>query len=386
MKTADIFQNIAKLLYRHLKKIQLIYFTKTILFSHEYRNNRRAMKHATKSRKLIKQEMKFVKDYWKCKPLHYIRYGLYNRELSKDELLDYIPPYYLYNFYYPTIFTGVDTKKYSDKYSLFKIFTNNEIPTPNVIALYHNRALSNNLSITDLFQSLNNGEKLFFKPRYGQGGTGIIVIKNINGQYLLNNTPISSKQLEAILNKNNIDYVIQKGVVQRKDISDINSTSVNTLRAVTQLRNNIPNLSVCVMRIGRDGKDVDNSHQGGISVQVDVNTGEMNQYAHEEHGYDRTYESHPDSGFIFKGFKIKEWDNIKKSILDYAAKLKEVKEIAWDIAIVDEGILVIEINIGYGLDHLQCCCGGLRRILNIYPTNYNDEYRRIHKKSTASMA
>ena len=126
------------------------------------------------------------------------------------------------------------------------------------------------------------------------------------------------------------------------------------------------------MRIGRDGKDVDNSHQGGISVQIDVNTGEMNQYAHEEHGYDKIYESHPDSGFIFKGFKIKEWDSIKKNILDYAAKLAEVKEIAWDIAIVDKGIVVIEINIGYGLDHLQCCCGGLRRILNIYPKNYND--------------
>lgn len=367
MKPANILLNIFKSIYKHLKKIPIVYFTKEILFNAEYRNNKKSMKNATKSRQQIKKEMKLIKDYWHCKPIHYIRYGLYDKSLSIEELLDYIPPYYLYNFYNPTVFYGVDTKRYSDKYYLYKLFIDRNIPTPKVIALYHDGGFLDNISMSDVLNNIGNGDKLFFKPRYGQGGTGIIVIKNIAGKYFFNSAIVSQKELEMIINNSKSDYVVQKGIDQRKDISDINPTSVNTLRVVSQWRNNVPIINVCVMRIGRNGKDVDNSHQGGLSVQIDVMTGKMNKYAHEEHGYDRIYKSHPDSGFVFDGFVIKEWDSIKASILTYAAKLPEIKEIAWDIAIVDKGILVIEINLGYGIDHLQCCCGGLRRILDIYP-------------------
>ena len=71
----------------------------------------------------------------------------------------------------------------------------------------------------------------------------------------------------------------------------------------------------------------------------------------------------------FNDFYIKEWDMINNSILDFAKKIPEIPEIAWDIAITDNGAEAIELNIGYGITHLQCCCGGLRHILNIYPNN-----------------
>ena len=32
-------------------------------------------------------------------------------------------------------------------------------------------------------------------------------------------------------------------------------------------------------------------------------------------------------------------------------------------------IEMIELNLGYGIAHLQCTCGGMRRILDIYPKN-----------------
>lgn len=37
------------------------------------------------------KEMNWYKEYWHCSPVQYIRYGLYDKRLSMNELLDYIP-------------------------------------------------------------------------------------------------------------------------------------------------------------------------------------------------------------------------------------------------------------------------------------------------------
>lgn len=104
------------------------------------------------------------------------------------------------------------------------------------------------LPIKDFISCLNKGKKYFFKPVNGAGGTGIEVLK-------------SNQQEECIsfikkLNKNKL-YIVQKGIELRDDFQKINASSVNTLRIVTQYNEENPRICVCVMRIGRNGKDVD---------------------------------------------------------------------------------------------------------------------------------
>lgn len=105
-----------------------------------------------------------------------------------------------------------------------------------------------------------------------------------------------------------------------------------------------------------------------MSCQINLNDGTLNETATAEHG-GGIYLEHPDSGFKFKGKRIKDWEEIKNSILSYAYCFPELKEIGWDIAVTLQGIQVIEINLGYGIGHLQVSCGGMRRKLNVYP-NY----------------
>ncbi len=118
--------------------------------------------------------------------------------------------------------------------------------------------------------------------------------------------------------------------------------------------------------MGRNGSFVDNSAQGGISVNIDIEKGALDKYAFVEHSSER-FENHPDTNFKFDGFILYDWVKIKQNILDYANKAIEFSDIAWDVAIQEDEISVIEINSNYGIDHLQCCIGGMRRKLNIYP-------------------
>ena len=186
---------------------------------------------------------------------------------------------------------------------------------------------------------------------------------------LLNKKPVySTRDIVRVLDRQSI-YVVQQGLVQRDDMNAINASSVNTLRVITQVRDGKNVMPVCVMRMGRNNSYVDNSAQGGLSVEIDTATGAFAQSAYAEHGtpVGKKYDSHPDSGVVFAGKSIEGWGDIKEQILSAAGKLPGLSDIAWDIAITGGGISVVEINSGYGIDHLQCVCGGMRKRLGVFP-------------------
>lgn len=358
-------------LHSTLKRSQFLFFLKMRLFDRDFQENLKKMKFSSKSKEQIKEEMRVISDYWKCKPLHYIRYELYDKQLSKEQLLDYIPPYYHYNYHFVSVNSGVNLQFYRDKLNLFRLFTERQIPTPSVIGIVKKQEFfdldSRPIDGALILDNLSNSEKLFFKPTDGAGGTGIIVIKKQNNRYYNSDKEILPENLSSLFDCKTV-YIVQKGISQRNDINKINASSVNTLRIITQWRDDKPIMSVCVMRIGRNGKDVDNSHQGGLSIPINVGNGTFGDFASAEHGGGQFFQ-HPDSGFVFSKNCIDNWKELKDSVIGFAKKIPELKEIAWDIAITPSGAVAIELNLGYGLTHIQCCCGGMRRTLNIYP-NY----------------
>lgn len=349
------------------KRSQFIYFSRIRLCNRDYKINRRKMAQSAKSSERIAREMRLVEEYWGCKPLHYVRYGLFDKELSDEQLLDYIPPYYFYNYYTSKLSDSIDRTAYRNKQNQYRLFVERGIPTADTVAFIKNGSVTSvdgrPMELGKL--PLVDGDKLFVKPAFGKGGTGILAVKKHDGELYCCNRKIKADDIADMLDRNGT-YVVQYGLKQRSDLSFINPSSVNTLRVVTQLRDAKPFMSVCVMRIGRNGKDVDNSHQGGLSVGVDVDSGRLFPTATAEHG-GGTYMQHPDTGFVFDGFAIEGWERLKGQILDYASRVPEIAELAWDVAVTDKGAVIIEINLGYGLSHLQCCCGGMRRALGVYP-------------------
>jgi glutathione synthase/RimK-type ligase-like ATP-grasp enzyme len=53
-----------------------------------------------------------------------------------------------------------------------------------------------------------------------------------------------------------------------------------------------------------------------------------------------------------------------------AGKLPFFAHLAWDIALTEEGPVVIEINLSPGISGLQMSCGGLRRVFSIQNPEY----------------
>lgn len=127
-----------------------------------------------KSDQEIKIEKKLVKDYWRCGTFHYERYGLAYKELSNEELLNYVPTYY-HHVVLEKAHRGIDTVYYGDKLTQAKLFIERDIPNANVLATIKggrcvNFTDGNPLDISKLFEqyfSAHSG-KLFIKPADGQ--------------------------------------------------------------------------------------------------------------------------------------------------------------------------------------------------------------------------
>lgn len=319
---------------------------------------------------VIKEEERLVKKYWKIGTFHYYRYGLQYKNLTSEQLLDYVPTYYFHKNI-EDYHNGIDTIKYGDKLVQANIFAEREIPTANTIAIYDGKrcydiVTNNDLNGWDIIITYlgNSNNKLFFKPTGNCGGAGILVLKRDKDKYLFDGKIVDSWDCVVSRLEKNIVYIIQEKIVQCTQLQEINSSSVNTIRVVVQEENNNMVIKTCILRMGRQGKEVDNSSQGGISIKIDCETGAFEDFATAEHGAGKFY-NHPDSGYEFKNKKILNWGDVKKQIENIANKLIDFKDIALDIAITNQNVILIEFNFRYGIEHQQCVLGGMRRVLNI---------------------
>jgi len=319
----------------------------------------------------IRKEVNLCKTFWGCYPLHYFRYDLYrrDRQFSDRELLNYIPEFFFYSLFLPFY----DSKKYeillADKIIMELFFTSLAIPQPRTIC----KLINNRIYISQLIQTSykhvkedlaeKEYRKVFVKPANGQGGYGTYVFsRSDRGQYITEAGDILNDEfLNEIGVKN--DWIIQPGIEQDPEISNIYPNSVNTCRIVTESKNGNSRVACCELRIGKDGNQMDNFCQGGIAVQIDANRGKLGDYAISEQC--EYFEKHPDTNFVFKGYKILNWNKVKEFTIKCAKKMPQFAYLGWDIVLTKNGPIVMETHLYFGLDGIQIVSGGLRETFRI---------------------
>lgn len=329
-----------------------------------------------KSKRQIREETAVCKNYWGCYPFHYFRYDLYkkNKTLSKQQLINYIPEF----FFYKLFLSYYDSNKYSillgDKNITEQLFRSVDIKQPCTICKLINGKIYNcslnEKNFNEISYELDEKlyKKIFVKPIDGEGGYGIINFNlHENHQYInKNNVEFNEAFISDISKKNN--YIIQAGINQNSSIAGIYEDSVNTFRIATENINGKVRVICSALRIGRQGNEVDNCSQGGITLGIDSNTGSCMGYAGSEDG--EVFYKHPDTNFIFQNYKIDKWDSIKNFTIECASKLPQFTYLGWDIALEEENPIAIETNLGFGLDLYQIALGGLREAFKI-----NDPYK-----------
>ena len=205
--------------------------------------------------------------------------------------------------------------------------------------------------VIDYFKKENPAE-FVCKPLTSSHGIGVdvftgwtfkkddVILKHINNNEIF---------LESYLknNSNLKSLIFERRIKQSDYINEINFSSVNTLRIVTLLfPDGDADVLTAFLRMGRKNVWFDNAFKGGnIDASINTSTGQL-EYPISFKSFDNITDitHHPDSKIDLTNFCIKDWDYIIKQVKEFQQKTSLLKAIAWDVAITDDGPVIIEIN------------------------------------------
>ena len=264
---------------------------------------------------------------------------LYNT-LIKYPLLGFRPSsFFMYKLYknsykdYLTFFQGISKVIWKNKHLPhlldnkleFKLHISDKIKTPNLIADFD-----------------HHNKKIF---HYAKPQTNKIVIKPIKGMWGKGIKIITSDKLSETLKNCSKSCIVEDYIEQHRFINKIFSGSINTIRILTLKKNSRINIIHMILRVGRAStKHLDNIAQGGISINIDMDSGSLGKgYTFYEYGHNE-YTSHPDTNYKFYGRSVPYTKEAQELAIAAHKFFPMFTLIGWDIALTENRPTVVEGN------------------------------------------
>jgi len=145
-------------------------------------------------------------------------------------------------------------------------------------------------------------------------------------------------------------FLVEDCIVQHPKMASIYPNAVNTLRIVTITKNNNVHIMFRSIRMGNSGNVVDNFNHGGLFTTIDED-GVIKKPAVDKKG--NIYTNHPFTNTEIVGFEIPLFDQAINYVKTMAKSIPEVGYVGWDIAITENGPVVVEANPFPGHDIYQ---------------------------------
>ena len=174
---------------------------------------------------------------------------------------------------------------------------------------------------------LAHNKKIIVKPTSASSGKGIHILSDTDTI----NDLIASKSL------------LEEFVLQHHSMSELNPSSVNTVRVYTLLdRDSEPHILSATIRVGGVNSEVDNFHAGGVAYPLDINYGFVTAAGRNIRGEKCLF--HPGTNMKMIGFEVPEWNSLKEFVFRAAKVFPSSRLIAWDVAVLEDGFEMIEGN------------------------------------------
>ncbi len=181
---------------------------------------------------------------------------------------------------------------------------------------------------------LASHEDFMLKPLDGSCGVGIRKLKASSFE--------SPERAYDELWASDGNALLEELIVQHPALSNIYPGSVNTVRAVTLLKDGKPHVITTCLRMGNNGNHVDNLNNGGMVVPVDEKTGHIFLRAMDKEK--NVYANHPVTGNPIQGFTFPDWDKAMDLVREAALDIPQIGYMGWDIAFTPQGPVIVEGN------------------------------------------
>ena len=302
----------------------LLGYTQSLIYAIKYR---KLLKIADKNAyKPSKEEVSAYKKRWSG--LGYwvdpVYYRIFSNYVKPD--VDFVPEDISHNVIETLLDPPMYRGFYSDKNMFDKVLS--DIPNACPLTLfrringfYYDKDYHSITAVTNelLYSFLPKHERIVVKPTVDtSSGIGIHFFEYMRNEWreVKSGSRLTLDYLDEELEGN---YIVQIALKQSEFMAQFNPTSVNTLRLFTyrSVKDNQVHVLNAIMRIGRTGSLVDNAHQGGATIGIDLETGELNHFMVDQDAkYFMTF-----NGIDFEKstFVIPQWNQVK----DFARRIGE---------------------------------------------------------------
>ena len=187
-------------------------------------------------------------------------------------------------------------------------------------------------------EACRNLQDVIIKPTLQSHGSGVKKFSSHDGI-----TTIDGESVEHLFSRYQSNFIVQKAVHQHRLMCDLNPSSVNTIRILTYRSGMEVLVPYTVIRIGRQGWDIDNETAGGISTRINSD-GTLAKFAFGAPGNDMIEKT--DTGVTLEGYRVPSYEKAIETVKDLHLQLPHFHLIGWDICIDTEGEpVLIEWNV-----------------------------------------
>lgn len=295
----------------------------------------------------VYKELNKLCKYWRGYPDTYFRFSMFLKDYGDFHKMTSFIPQCAYGRYTRNSATAYQIL-INDKILFHDMMRAYHLPTTErYFAFCHGHFVRLGSIISDSevdsILSTISDNRIFIKRNQCGEGSGVSVADYRNNGYYTKDGMLLTA--ENIRNRFNDDeYLFEKRLIQDPQTEQFNPDSVNTCRVLTYKNKVISG----ALRMGRKGSFLDNAAQGGIVVNIDVETGRLSDYGLREYDVTKYYQ-HPDTQVPFKGVTINQWDMVKNLVEHTCQLLPYYRSVGFDIVCTPTGPIILEINTGTGV-------------------------------------
>lgn len=290
---------------------------------------------------LTEEQIKQVKEYWKkyefaleppleCFKTYFNRTGIFDPRFITYRFRKMFEPYF-----------APDNYRYAlqDKAYLPKIFSKGRQPmaiirkSNGIILDGDYNKISKEEATKICYDFISTGKEMVIKANASSGGGNTLVF--VKDKTL--------KEVEKILTTYRSDYTVQESVIQHPTLAALNQSTVNTIRLTTFLLNGEVVPLGALIKIGNANVRVDGYKHDGRMMGIDMETGRtLNWILDSKYNRDSVLPSGVDVSD--NGIEIPFFKDLVKMAINCHYEVSKIRMIGWDIAVDENGPIIIEAN------------------------------------------
>ncbi len=255
----------------------------------------------------------------------------------------------------------------NDKLLFYTIMQGAGLPVPDTVAVYQSAHRSAPAPVLRDGEALRAflGEAsnfpLFAKPIDGMYSVGAMaLLGSADGRMTLKGDealPVEdlAQYIEAISDEG---YLFQRVMQPHPDLLQAFADAIATIRFLVLYGKNGVRIESALIKIPGAGAVADNYwRQGNLLGALDRSSGCIERAVTGLGAAYTEVENHPDSGQALGGFQLPDFAAAREHCLEAAAMFPGIRTQSWDIALTDQGPVMVEFNFGGDLNLHQLAHG-----------------------------